>query len=57
MFDGNGIGDDVGAKVVKADRQMFRARAGAVVCGDFDAALIVFENGAVHGRGGDIKFC
>ena len=46
VLDGNRVGDNVGSEMVKSDREMFGARASAMVGGDFDATLVVFKDSA-----------
>ena len=50
MLDRNSFGHDVGPKVVQADRQVLcaRARASAVVSGDFNARLVILKYLAMY---------
>ena len=56
VLDRYGVGDDVGPKMVKADGEVLGTGTSPVIRGNFDAAFVVFEDGAVHGRGFDIEF-
>ena len=55
VLDINGVGNNMGSEVVKADREMFCARASAMVGGDFDATLVVFKDGATDSGGAYVE--
>ena len=55
MFDGDCIREDVRAKMMEADREMLGARTVAMICSNFDATLVVFEDSTVNAGGGDVE--
>ena len=52
---GDSVGNDVGAKMMQADREVFGSWASAMICGDFNATLVVFKHSAVNGGGRDVE--
>lgn len=47
---------DVRVKVMEPNREMFGARSRAMICRNFDAAAIVFEDSAVEFRGCFVEY-